>query len=397
MQAKIKINLSAFYIAFILLPYLKPYNITLFPEIDNVFKIWKVLVTIIIIATFVIKKAKISVGVLFLWLFSVSWFVSLILNGDNYIIVEFGNNILSIIGISMFFENSKNENRKKEQIVSSLYTISCIYLFLNMITAILGYPFGAERMNLGDNANFLGGDNYSAFILIVLCGIILFYDLTYKNSIRLKTWLFAICGLVSLIIPFALTGIISYVFLLFAFILRKSKFFITLFKRRNILLLAIILTFSVGFLDLSVLFEEWLFVLEKTGFNGRNFIWPYAVNAILKKPLLGYGGVGEDLASDWGFLAGANHTHNIILEFPFSVGLVGTIFFIAYIVQVFKGIKLVKNIAVQPLLLTLSAFLLCSIFDFYIGLIYFYLLLELIRLNKDNVVLDNSEVLKQEE
>lgn len=396
MQAKIKINLSAFYIAFILLPYLKPYNVTLFPEIDNVFKIWKVLVTIIIIATFVIKKAKISVGVLFLWLFSMSWFVSLILNGDNYVIVEFGNNILSIIGISMFFENSKNENRKKEQIVSSLYTISCIYLFLNMITAILGYPFGAEGMNLGDNANFLGGDNYSAFILIVLCGIILYYDLAYKKAIRLKTWLFAICGLVSLIIPFALTGIISYVFLLFAFILRKSKFFITLFKRRNILLLAVILTLSIGFLDLSVLFEEWLFVLEKTGFNGRNYIWPYAVNAILKKPLLGYGGVGVELASDW-LLAGANHTHNIILEFPFSVGLVGTIFFIAYIVQVFKGIKLVKNVAVQPLLLTLSAFLLCSIFDFYIGLIYFYLLLELIRLNKDDVVLDNSKVLKREE
>ena len=53
-----------------------------------------------------------------------------------------------------------------------------------MITAILGYPFGAEGMNLRDNANFLGGDNYSAFILIVLCGIILFYDVTYKKSIR---------------------------------------------------------------------------------------------------------------------------------------------------------------------------------------------------------------------
>jgi O-antigen ligase len=371
----------------ILLPYLKPYNFTLIPWLDDIYKVWKVVVTLFILIEFakefIKKRRMIEKRTVFLWLFLFTWGISLLLNGEKQLILELGVNILSIFGVSVFFENIKNNQVYKKLVLQFLYVIAGSYSVLNLVVTILGHPFGAKDMVLGDNANFLGGDNYSAFILITLCGVMFFYDDIYVNKIRIRTYFFSACGLMSLIIPFSLTGLIAYLFLIVLFCLRKNVTITKLFSRKNMLVLAVVITCLIAFFDLSQLFNGVLEVVGKTGFNGRDLIWPRAVTAIFKRPLVGYGAVGSELSANWEFLAGANHTHNVILEYPFSTGLIGTLFFIIYLFYVFKGIHRQIHCTVQPLLLTMSSFILCSIFDFYIGLIYFYLLLELIAFYKD--------------
>lgn len=384
---KIKIGMlfksPIFNVIFILLPYLKPYNVTLIPWLDNIFKIWKVLATVLIIIHFVVSRKMIEKKTIALWLFLLVWSISLLMNGDREVILELGVNVLSIFGISLFFETIKSKDNYKKILLQFLYVIASSCTTLNLVVTLLGHPFGAKDMILGDNANFLGGDNYSAFILIVFCGVMFFYDDVYVKKIRIRTYFFSVCGLMSLAIPFSLTGTIAYLFLIVILLLRKNRILTKLFSRKNMFIFAVTLTSLITFFNLSELFGGVLAGLGKVGFNGRNIIWPKAINAIFQRPLIGYGGVGDELSANWEFLTGIDHTHNIILEFPFSTGLIGTVFFIAYLFNVFKGINRQIHCAIQPLLLTMSSFILCSIFDFYIGLIYFYLLLELISFYKD--------------
>lgn len=257
-------------------------------------------------------------------------------------------------------------------------------MVLNLITALLGRPFFSSGMVLNDNANFLGGDNYSAFILIVYAGLMFYYDENYMKTIRVQTWLFNMLGLLSLIVSFSLTGMISYGLLLLAILYRYKTIIKSLLNSRNILFLGFIIVILISYFHIDKIISSFLYSIEKTGFNGRNFIWPLSIKAIAKKPLLGYGGLTQIQQETW-VIAGANHTHNILLQFPFSVGLVGTGFFLMYIKCIFSGLNAKRNKKIAILLYTISAFLLCSIFDFYIGLVYMYLLLDIIWISKYNL------------
>ncbi|OUP22366.1 hypothetical protein B5F29_01090 [Lachnoclostridium sp. An196] len=370
----------------VLMPFLKPYNVTLIPMLDNIFKIWKLISTLYILVIFFKGPFRLHKESIWLLMFCAVWTISLVINRGP--IEDYINNILSIIAIMLFFEEVNNE-KIKMQLSKMFYTVGAAYMILNCITAIQGYPFFAEGMELDDNANFLGGDNYSAFILIVLSGLMFFYDVKYLKKIRAKTWIYNLFGLLSLIIPFSFMGIISYVFFLMMVIFSKFYTIIKMLNWKKIMLIGVVFVLLVSYSNLDEVMANVLGAMNKTGFNGRNMIWPLAIDAIIKKPLIGYGGLTTEQASTW-ILAGANHTHNILLEFPFSVGLMGTLFFCEFIIAVFRGTIRKHNNGTEILLTTLSAFVLCSIMDFYIGLVYFYLLLYMIWINKGQEAISDS-------
>ena len=375
-----KINLREIKIFLIIIPYLKPYNITLISSIDNVFKIWKIISTIIIVLIFLArKKKKIDTRNINLFIFCIVWTLSLLINKAPF--VDYFNNILSIVGITLYISNENYKETFKENFSHVLYKISAMYMIFNFVSAIIGTPFFAREMELADNANFLGGDNYSAFILIVLCGLMFFYDIHYNNRFRFKTWMYALAGLMSLIIPFSFSGMISYILLLFLICLKNNPFIRKIVSWKTIVVFCVIAVVSIGYLNLDRALDGILTELDKSGFNGRNFVWECAVRAIAKQPLIGYGGVSDELASTW-ILAGMNHTHNFVLQYFFSVGVIGSMFFILYFVKTMRDICKKADSSLNVLYYTIICFLLCAIFDFYIGLIYFYLLLEVARLFK---------------
>lgn len=385
MQKKRKITLNQCYLSFVLLPYLKPYNVTLIPVLDIIFKMWKVAATLTIIFAFFYSKEKIQKQSMCLIGFLITWTVSLIINKAP--IVDFGNNILSIIGMLLLFETKINNKKFKVDIVQILYAISCVYMVLNLITVVIKRPFLSGGMELGDNANFLGGDNYSAFILIVMCGILFLHDIQCYETIKIKTWFIALVGWVCLAIPFALTGMIAYALLLLVVFLDVNKTMRAAIRKffswKTAIVFCLFFVLAISYFHLDILVASLLGGLEKSGFNGRNMIWPMAISAFMKKPILGYGGIDAELASTW-FIAGANHTHNFLLEFPFSTGIIGTAFFVTYMGYLLRKTKIKNNKVERMLLMVLAAYIICGTFDFYIGLIWFYLLLDLIWLFKDN-------------
>lgn len=379
MEKNIKIDLKSFSLFLMIMPYLKPYNVTLIPTLDDVFKLWKILSTIYLLVAFFKLKIELHKESFFLIVFCAIWIFSLIINSGP--IFEYLNNILSIIGLMLLFEMNATNTYFSKRIVKLLYKIGAVYMSLNFITALYRRPFFAEGMQLADNANFLGGDNYSAFILITYSGLMFFYDDMSFGSIRLKTWIYNIFGLLSLVIPFALTGLISMLFLFGVMVLRNRKLTRKVFDWRIIMGIGCLFVISISYLNLDVLLSYILGTVDKIGFNGRNMIWPLTIMAILKKPIFGYGGLTQEQASSW-VIAGANHAHNFLLQIPFSCGFFGTVFFTIYLHKILEGINSEKNKSLYILLMTLSAFFMCSIFDFYIGLVYFYLLLNIIWINK---------------
>lgn len=379
LKLKMKVNWQLVYLFFMLMPYLKPYNITLIPSVDAIFKVWKIVATFFIIFRFFKKRHILHVESVYLFIFCAVWGVSLIINEGP--IVEYGNNILSILGMVLLFEVGYKNSIFKKNITCLIYNIGAVYQVLNLITVIQGYPFGAYGIRLNDNANFLGGDNYSAFILIALAGIMFFYDDCYVGKIRRRTWCFSLLGLASLVIPFAFTGIVSYTLLLLMVVFHKYPIVKKFFKWKYIFAVCLIVILAVSYFHLDEFLVKMLNSMNKAGFNGRSLIWPMTITAIMKKPILGYGGLTEEQAGTW-LIAGANHAHNFILQYPFSVGVIGTFFIILYFVKILKGSMQLSNQSCRVLLMCLSAFMICSFFDFYIGLIYFYLLLEMIWIHK---------------
>ena len=384
---KFKINKRLCYLIFILLPYLKPYNVTLIPALDNVFKLWKIIATLAILSEFFYYRKKIHRQSAYLLAFLLTWLISLAINKAP--IIDFGNNILSIIGVLLLFETKITNPYFKKDIVNMLYKVSCIYIVLNWITVLMGKPFLSAGMELSDNANFLGGDNYSAFILIVMGGLLFLHDYQEYTKIRLKTWIFAVIGMSCLWISLSLTGLIAYTLLLLIMLFSNSTIIRTfirkMFNWKSAMVLCVFFVLSISYFHLDKIVLNLLTSVDKVGFNGRNMIWPLAITAIMKKPVLGYGGVDASLASSW-ILGGTNHTHNILLEFPFSTGIVGTVFFILYWTTLLKNINIKENIREKLLLIVLAVYIICSIFDFYIGLIWFYLLLDMIWLFKEDDV-----------
>ena len=154
------------------------------------------------------------------------------------------------------------------------------------------------------------------------------------------------------------------------------------FSWKTAIAFCLIFVLAISYFHLDRLVASLLGSLDKSGFNGRNMIWPMAISAFMKKPILGYGGIDTELASTW-IIAGANHAHNFLIEFPFSTGIIGTAFFITYMRFLLRKTNIKNNKAERLLLTVLATYIICSTFDFYIGLIWFYLLLDLIWLFKD--------------
>ena len=227
MMIKLKIEKNIIYIYMVLLAYLKPYNITLIPAVDNIFKIVKIIITLIIIFQFIYNKMIIHKNNIYILCFAFVWALSVFINKAP---TAFFNNILSIIGITLFFESNYHSDSFKIVLSKALYNISACFIILNFITVILGYPFFAADMNLGDNANFLGGDNYSAFILITFAGFMFFYDVYSNEKISLKTKIITVLPLLGLLITFSLTGMIAYAILLFAIYIKNSSIKYTVFN-----------------------------------------------------------------------------------------------------------------------------------------------------------------------
>lgn len=372
MKTKDRISRMRLLIYLVLLPYLKPYNVTLIPFLDLCYKSWKLVITAALLVLFLRKGKRLSTFSLLAGAFCAVWSVSIFRNlgylGEGF------QAVLSIIGMCLLFDYYAEKKSFKENILYCVSNITKVYIVLNTVTVLFQKPLFAEP-EITYICHFLGSDNYWAFILLPLCGIMFAYDFYKYNKCRRSTWAFALCGWANLLLQFSVAGLVAYSFFLFMVGMIYYPAIRKMFSIKNILLLVVFMIILIGILNPTEILGSLLSKIGKSGFSSREYIWPMAMQAIKENWLIGYGELSQRQIDSY-ILYGANHTHNIILEYLFDVGVIGF-----SIVSVWFGhtLKLNKNNKklkyLQVLLICFTANLLCGIFDFYISLIYFYLLL----------------------
>ena len=144
---------------------------------------------------------------------------------------------------------------------------------------------------------------------------------------------------------------------------------------RNVFIIIVLLLILVIGFNFQTHFEKILNMFGKVGMNSREIIWPKAIYAIMQKPILGYGMLTDNQISSY-ILYGTTHTHNIVLEFLMDSGIIGSFFaFMWFKSAVTVKKKLLKSDVIMSLLYCIVAYLLCATLDFYIALIYFWVLI----------------------
>lgn len=159
------------------------------------------------------------------------------------------------------------------------------------------------------------------------------------------------------------------------FFFRKSALLKKIVNVRSVFIIIILLLVLIIGFNFQTHFEKVLNTFGKVGMNSREIIWPDAIYAIMQKPILGYGILTDNQIASY-ILYGTTHTHNIILEFLMDSGIVGSFFaFMWFKSAVTVKKRLLKNDVVIGLLYCIVAYLLCATLDFYIALIYFWVLI----------------------
>ena len=388
----LKLNKTRILLYFIIIPYLKPYNISLVPSIDNIFKLWKVVATAVVLLLFFLKKQRIHkqsiYGIAFIGIWSTSIYLNCETLGNQF------QEILSIVGIILIAELVIGSKDSLNELFKVLYRISAIYITLQLITVIAKRPlFGTPKNNF--DIYFLGGDNRSAFILLPLSGFMFANDFRFYSKIRLKTFLFAFMGWFGLLYTFAVTGMIAYGIYLILMIFINYPFIQKLITPKKIIIMTTVILIGVIFFNIQNNFTTIFTYFGKTGLSSREIIWNLAFNIYRKNWIIGIGALSQEQINLY-LLNGADHAHNIILEILMDTGVVGSIVFGLWMKKIFTGKR--KNISKQSksLINCFIAFLFCSILDFYIGLIYFYLLIIMIYISRvEDIKLEEIRKMKK--
>lgn len=389
-----KLNVRKFMLCFILLPFLKPFYITLIQNLDYVFKFWKVCSIIAIAAMWLkrIPSVRISIDKLLLLCFIMFYAVAEIRNGVS--ISNSINEMTSIVFLVMFLDIYKNDTKFIHEILKCVSVVTKIYIVMNLFTIIYRNPIlGADFTKTEYTPFFLGPDNYSAFILIPLCGIMFAYDKLHFKSIRKNTWFFALLGCLSYWITLSATAMVSYTILLIIIWLSEHRInrkdIKKIFSIKKIAILCLVtvpIVIGIAKFNLIQNMIVYLFGTEKTAFNSRDIIWSKAVGLILKRPLGGYGVLTEQQINAY-WLYGVEHPHNFFLGVLFATGVFGAMCYFGWMFfsvrnKAKEGFESIKFI----LYLTLAAVLFCGIFDYYLMNIYIYLLVLLMnQISEDRI------------
>lgn len=356
----------------ILLTILKPFNVTMWPTIDVIFKLLKFLCALFLFIAELLN-GKINKFLIVTILFvSECLFSTVIYHGDFSDVQSW----LSIVMIGLLFKLAA-QNKGLYHLAGIINAIFSAWIVLNTISVFIGGPLFAKTP-YNYPSYFLGCDNYFDFINIVLIGIISAIDKFYNRKFSKSTFILWGFVILSEAYTFTVGGLIALIFMMVLLFIMDKVNFKKIINIQNIIIMQILLVISISYLHIENIFNFILVRLGKgTNFSYRGIIWPRAISLFLKNLFLGYGLQNEKVYKY--YLAGADHCHNIVLQILVTGGIIGGVLFallVYYAAQKLKEPQ--KGSYLIVLFITVCAYLINSFFDFYTSLIYLYVLLNFI-------------------
>ena len=366
----LKYNKQKILIIISIIVFLKPSNVAYWPAIDAAYKLLKLLVVAVILIDYIRKSPKVKKNDILLWSVLLIWLISTYRN-----LHSFGANlqqVLSILGLQILVKLLDSKG-KIICFLESISVIAKIYVVLELVTIFLNHPLFADAMERTDRF-FLGNDNYAAFVIIPLCGIMMTYSQMVNNKIDLKTWFFTIIGFLCFLVPGSVTAIVAFGMMILCIGFLNGTIIRKLLTIKNIAIATVIFVFSVVVFNVQDRLGSLLAFVGKNALNARETIWPKAVKLISQKPILGWGALTDSQIDSY-VLYGASHAHNFILQLLLDIGFVGTILLGMWIYNVMRRNAKIKRKHMYIMQICIACYVFNSIFDFYLGLIFGWLLL----------------------
>lgn len=376
-------------ILFIVIPFLSFATITEnYTIIKGIMNGWRIISFVVVLFQLMCRRFRVSMYIKLEIVWGLLYILSTVMN--HGVIVSSFSRIMAIVGLSIYSEHYLKRNPSLYiSVVSKLFAaILCV----DSIQAICIF------YNSNILSSILGSDNFAIFMIIPMIGTILLYCHQKGKSNNTPFYIVIVLAVLAKLYTRAITSIIAFaVMFIIYFHNSRVKY---LRKIRRMLPIGLIIIFVACF----VVFREHIFGFinnfaisigkhSTTGVLGwdRPAIWIKSIEAITKKPLMGYGAMTEDMETQViygsiGWMAKPfSHTHNMLLEMLLETGIVGTALFLSMIFIVISSISRIEEKKTRRIInATLLAYLIISLTDSYFALttIYFFMLLVLAISNK---------------
>lgn len=375
---------TVYFLCFLLIPFFKPVGLSYYENINKIFQIYK-LGAMLLIVFLVIMQAMIDYKIEMIrikpngfWGLYIFWFIYIcnnVIHGTN--VGDILNNALTSVFLLELVRYAI-KNGWQIKLLNALEIIFRYYVIIQLLS-VIAVRKGIILFQTIDNdyIYFLGSDNYSAFAVYPMLGIILFYEyLTgVEKKRKIKGLLLTILITFSYIYMKSMTaafGGMIYIFLLIFYINKES--ITKLLSVKNIIWFLAILLILIQYGHIQYIFSNLLDnILHKSiTLNSRTYIWTASIDLIKSKFVLGHGDFSNEQISNF-ILYGTTHAHNIFLELLLRTGIVGTIGYLWFILGSLKeNIKYLYKRPVSILTATMVVQLVLASMDFYVTFQYFY-------------------------
>lgn len=254
----------------------------------------------------------------------------------------------------------------ERKIIAVLLTIGIFYAFISLISSLLipeaiDPAFGTWR-GIEPSKNGLG---YNALMLLIIA----FYSSTVQTNYIFKFFFrsLILISMILIIFAFSTTNIIGMILVLLTLSLYKVRFLFQPLGTGKFIFNSMLLLFLTLAVLFSIFSRELLAAVpgifgKDTSLTGRDIIWVYIGNEILKRPVLGYGYgtywiMGTHIIDLFTAYVGwrVNEAHNGFLEILLQLGVVGFTFLVltlfSFIKNTFKYDDKIALIAILSILL----------------------------------------------
>ena len=353
---------NKWYLICLLLPYIKPAT-ELTGVFDNIFDVWKIVSSVIIVSLYFIVNNKPSKIILGLFLFQLIFVVSTLFSGGElwWASVQ----MLSIISLCMLFEMAILEDKR-----NAFISFGMALLFMTTLTAIsmfVFYPNGmyvVKSATLAEHNNFLWGfDNSSIFKIapsLTIAGI-LFYKFVNKKYYAIPFFVFASAAYIY--VGSMTAGIVCVLLTILYITLIFTKKPLKFMDIKYVLPIVFIVFFLILIFNQKIDLIQTLAKKVNKGYsiNSRFKMWETALNYFWKRPIIGYGFEFREVIKAK-FLY--DHVHNIFLDILYRGG------FVAFSIYVYNYILVIKNNKMMSKVYNIASLgmlciVICGIMDYY--------------------------------
>lgn len=362
-----KESLNSLGILFMLIPVFQPKIFTQYTITTYIYILLNLCLLCYLLARFYKNNLKISKPCVIWIVYRVWLLLSSIITNTLSGILQWGYLSIMVFNLFLIFDLCKKD--KQKQLLSCIFKLSSVLLFINLITLFL-FPRGiieSTFYDVTDNDYFFLGikTQFTTMIFPGLSAILLLYQ-DNKSKYKKSLLLFMIIALLNIFYKNISTAIVGLIILIILLLIEKVSRF--KFTSKFCILCTIIFQVLIVFFNIQVLFSSFFSdVLHKDAtLSARTYIWQNAKELLSNESLftLLFGnGVAEH--NEVVYYSGDYwQPHNQLLVWLYNSGIFGTLY-VLYFLNILLKNKNDSNKLYQTSLIICFTIMLMTVTEVY--------------------------------